>query len=134
MAPGAAPEAFSDAELATLKARLQQDPAAARAFALVQKLGYEVLRKLAQNAMAQLAAMELPQKTVDASTDWRRFSGLARDRESAAKERRDLAQDLVIGALVNIDNPDWNPLDPSTSRNSSSSSFLALLNPNFAAR
>lgn len=132
-APGAGAEAFSDAELAALKARVEQDPAAARAFALVQKRGFDVLRKLAQNAMSQLAALEPPQKAVDAGTDWRRFSGLARDRENAARERRELAQDLVIGALVNIDNPDWDPLDPSTSRNSASSTFLALLNPNFTA-
>lgn len=120
---------FSDAELSALKARLQRDPAAAHAFAFLQKRGFEVLRKLAQDAMAKLAAMEPPQKAVDANTDWRRFSGLARNREAAARERRELAQDLVIGALVNLDNPDWDPLDPSTSVDSSSSTFLALLNP-----
>jgi hypothetical protein len=127
--PDVESEAFTDAELAALRARLEQDPAAARAFAVLQKQGFDVLRKLARDAMATLAAMEVPQKTADASTDWRRFTGLARDRENSAKERRELAQDLVIGALVNIDNPDWNPLDPSTSRDSSNSTFLALLSP-----
>lgn len=130
MAPdGEEPDVFSDAELAALKARLQANPAAARAFALVQKRGFETLRKLAREAMVKLSAMEPPQEAADAGTDWRRFSGLARDRESAAKERRLLAQDLVIGALVNIDNPGWDPLDPSTSAESSGSSLLALLNP-----
>lgn len=124
------PEAFSDAELAALKARLQADPAAAQAFALVQKRGFELLRKLAKETMVKLAAMEPPQEAVDACTDWRRISGLARDRESVARERRLLAQNLVIGALVNFDNPGWDPLDPSTSKDSSSSTLLALLNPN----
>lgn len=126
------PDVFSDAELVALKARLRSDPAAARAFALVQQRGYELLRTMARDAMIKLAAMEPPLETADAGADWRRFSGLARDRENAAKERRLLAQDLVIGALVNLDNPAWDPLDPSTSRESSSSSLLALLDPDLA--
>ncbi|EJL88984.1 hypothetical protein PMI16_02132 [Herbaspirillum sp. CF444] len=51
----------------------------------------------------------------------------ARQREQAAKERRELAEAMVIGALMNSDNPDWNPLDPSTSRNGTGSLLLALL-------
>lgn len=124
------PEAFSDAELAALKARLQADPAAAQAFALVQKRGVELLRKLANDAMAKLAAMEPPQEAAAAGTDWRRFTGLAKDREIIARERRLLAQELVIGALVNFGNPGWDPFDPSTSKDSSSSTLLALLDPN----
>lgn len=124
------PEAFSDAELAALKARLQADPAAAQAFALVQKRGFELLRKLAKDAMTKLAAMEPPQEAAAASTDWRRVTGLAKDREIIARERRLLAQELVIGALVNFDNPGWDPFDPSTSKDSSSSTLLALLDPN----
>ncbi len=122
-------DVFTDADLAMLKARLQADPTAARAFALVQKQGFETLRRLAQETMARLAAMEPSPKAVDAGTDWRRFSGLARDRETAARERRLLAQDLVIGALVNVDNPAWDPFNPSTSKHSSDSTLLALLNP-----
>jgi len=127
------PEVFSDADLAALMARLKQDPAAARAYALVQKRGFEVLRKLARETVEKLAAMEPPKKAIDAGTDWRRFSGLARERETVARERRELAQDLVIGALVNLDNPGWNPLDPSTSKDSASSTLLALLNPRLTA-
>jgi hypothetical protein len=129
----AQPEEFSDADFAALTARLRQEPAAAQAFAQLQKQGFEVLRKLAKEVMAKLAAMEPPQKAVDAGTDWKRLSGLARDREIAARQRRELAQDLVLGTLVNLDNPDWNPLDPSTSKNAVDSTFLALLNPRLAA-
>jgi hypothetical protein len=39
----------------------------------------------------------------------------------------------VLGTLVNLDNPDWDPLDPSTSKNSAGSTVLALLNPRLAA-
>jgi len=131
--PDAVLEEFSDAELAALKARLKQDPAGAHALMLIQKQGHEFLRNMANKVMANLAAMEKTQKTVDANTDWRQFSGQARNRENAAKERRELAQDLLIGALVNLDNPDWDPLDPSTSKNPADSSILALLNPQFIA-
>jgi hypothetical protein len=126
-------EEFSDADLAALTARLRQEPAAAHAFTLLQKQGFEVLRKLAKEVMAKLAAMEPAQKEVDAGMDWKRFSGLARDREIAARQRRELAQDLVLGTLVNLDNPDWNPLDPSTSKDAGRSTVLALLNPRLAA-
>jgi len=51
----------------------------------------------------------------------------ARQREQAAKERRELAEAMVIGALMNSGNPDWNPLDPSTSRSGTGSLLLALL-------
>ncbi len=52
--------------------------------------------------------------------------GAARERESAAKQRRELAEAMVIGALCNSDNPNWNPLDPAT-HNSRGSLLLALL-------
>jgi hypothetical protein len=50
-----------------------------------------------------------------------------REREKLAKQRRELAEAMVIGALLNSDNPDWNPLDPSTGKSSGGSLLLALL-------
>ncbi len=40
---------------------------------------------------------------------------------------RELAQDLVIGALLNRDNPEWDPDDPSTHRPLQDDPLLALL-------
>ena len=37
-------------------------------------------------------------------------------RAEYAKDCRKLAEGLVIGKLLNVDNPDWNPADPSTYR------------------
>ncbi|WP_231502451.1 hypothetical protein [Herbaspirillum sp. RV1423] len=51
----------------------------------------------------------------------------SREREQAAQKRRELAEAMVIGALFNSDNPDWNPLDPSTHRSSGSGSLLLAL-------
>lgn len=50
-----------------------------------------------------------------------------REREKQAKQRRELAEAMVIGALLNSDNPGWNPLDPSTARSGGGSLLLALL-------
>jgi hypothetical protein len=52
--------------------------------------------------------------------------GAARERERLAQQRRELAEAMVIGALLNSNNPDWNPLDPATDR-SRGSLLLALL-------
>lgn len=52
--------------------------------------------------------------------------GAARERERLAQQRRELAEAMVIGALLNSNNPDWNPLDPATDR-SSGSLLLAVL-------
>lgn len=53
---------------------------------------------------------------------------VARQREGSVKQRRELAEALVIGVLLNSDNPDWDPLDPASGRNDSKGILLALLN------
>jgi ABC-type thiamine transport system substrate-binding protein len=128
------PEAFTDAELAALVARLQQDPIAARHFAFIQREGHDALRELSQELLATLAAMEPARPAVDADTDWRRYAGQAKLREHHAKDRRELAQQLILGMLVNLDNPDWNPLDPATSKNPADSKAFALFDPYLATR
>ncbi|EJN02950.1 hypothetical protein [Herbaspirillum sp. YR522] len=35
----------------------------------------------------------------------------AQEREQMARQRRELAEAMVIGALANMDNPGWNPID-----------------------
>lgn len=58
------------------------------------------------------------------------FSSLAamsQRRAQEAKQHRELAQALVIGALLNHDNPDWDPFDPATHRPAQNSPLLTLL-------
>ena len=55
------------------------------------------------------------------------LAAAARGREQAARQRRELAEAMVIGALFNSDNPDWNPLDPATHRSSGKGSLLLAL-------
>jgi hypothetical protein len=42
-------------------------------------------------------------------------------------QRRELARQIVIGALLNRDNPDWDPADPATHRPIPDDPLLVLL-------
>lgn len=44
-----------------------------------------------------------------------------------AKERREFASMLLIGALLNRENPDWNPADPCTDRANFDDPLVTLL-------
>ncbi|MGZ3240062.1 MAG: hypothetical protein ACXWIN_06850 [Burkholderiaceae bacterium] len=50
------------------------------------------------------------------------------------KERRELAKMLLLGALLNHDNPDWNPADASTDRADHDDPFIALLQMDLRAQ
>ncbi|WEF32224.1 hypothetical protein [Pseudoduganella chitinolytica] len=52
---------------------------------------------------------------------------LSRQRQTAAARRREVVEAFVMGALVNHDNPAWNPLDPATSRHVQDSPLATLL-------
>jgi hypothetical protein len=95
----------------------------------MQGQGLKVLRELMDHVTRTLAALDTVKPAPPAVRNGAtQLAAASRDRESAAKQRRELAQDLVIGALINLNNPDWNPLDPSTSKDESSSAIMSLLN------
>ena len=48
-------------------------------------------------------------------------------REQRARQRRELAEAMVVGALLNSDNPAWNPLDPATHQNNRGGLLMALI-------
>lgn len=50
------------------------------------------------------------------------------------RERRELAHMLLVGALLNHDNPDWDPADPSTDRANDDDPFIALLQMDLTAK
>jgi hypothetical protein len=118
-----------DDEIAALIARAGQDPVAVQILSRMQGQGLKVLRELMDHVTRTLAALDTVKPAPPAVRNGAtQLAAASRDRESAAKQRRELAQDLVIGALVNLNNPDWNPLDPSTSKDESSSAIMSLLN------
>ena len=51
----------------------------------------------------------------------------SKQRQQAWQKARELAEMLVIGALLNKDNPDWDPADSATCKNTGQSALLSLL-------
>lgn len=50
------------------------------------------------------------------------------------RERRELAHMLLVGALLNHDNPDWDPADAATDRANADDPFIALLQMDLTAQ
>ncbi|BEV15687.1 hypothetical protein HBDW_24750 [Herbaspirillum sp. DW155] len=59
--------------------------------------------------------------------DLRTLKKISRDGESLIRNGRELAEDLVIGSLVNWGNEVWDPNDPSTSAASSGNLLIKML-------
>ncbi|HEY4542586.1 MAG TPA: hypothetical protein VIG66_09475, partial [Noviherbaspirillum sp.] len=51
----------------------------------------------------------------------------SRQKESAGKQRQEVAQAMVMGALLNRHNAEWDPMDPATDRASTENLICALL-------
>lgn len=120
---------MSDQEIFALIERAQTDPIAARQVAVMQQHCDEMIKDSSSRIAALFAKFEaLPDSAESAPMEVRALAAQARSRAEAGKERLALAEQYVIGKLINIGNPDWNPLDPSTSRDADKSAFLALLN------
>jgi len=55
------------------------------------------------------------------------IAALRSDAPGKKEARRELAQQIVIGALMNRENPDWDPTDPATHRPVKGDPLLAML-------
>ena len=110
-------------DAATL-ARMAADPTQAQALARLQNQAADTLSALIDQ-MAESLPADAPPPAM--GMDVRALAAASRHTARGAQERRDLAEALVIGALLNGDNPGWDPSDPATHRPSLSSPFLQLL-------
>lgn len=77
--------------------------------------------------VASMLATDTPASKPVAAGGLAGLAGAADARREAARLRRELAMELVIGALLNESNPEWDPRDPSTCRASLDSEVLQLL-------
>lgn len=78
-----------------------------------------------------------PIKPTTSSSDTLAGAALARASRRVGqdtKERRHLAQMLLTSALLNHDNPDWDPADASTDRPNHDDPFVALLQMDLTAQ
>jgi len=120
---------FNDA-IFDLIERAKTNPALARRVAFMQKQCDEMIREVAHQVAALFATLDPPPVSGAgpvAGINVRAFAASSRLRADAGKQRLSVAEEYVIGKLVNIGNLDWDPLDPSTSREADKSALLALL-------
>ncbi|WP_051516956.1 hypothetical protein [Herbaspirillum sp. RV1423] len=105
------------------------DPVGARALHTLQVRAGNRLQKIIEKVAAIL--IEQAMATHEPQARWpagmRHFTSAGRRRERTAKECRALAEDLVMAALKNLDNPDWDPTLPDSRQPGSQNQLLMLL-------
>jgi len=106
------------------------DPVLAHRMERAQQQAYAALAALIDDATALLSqrlSAGAPAKASDGALDLLALRSSARQRQTDAQRRRELVEAFVLGALINQDNPAWDPLDPATSRKAEDSALGALL-------
>ncbi|UMR32252.1 hypothetical protein MJ904_08815 [Massilia sp. MB5] len=104
-----------------------RDPLRAAELRRLQEQACRCMDDLLHAAQSMLAAADPPSPLPGGGMDLVMLRGAARQRQGRAEERSELALALICGALLNADNPDWDPLDPATSSEDGSAPLLALL-------
>lgn len=113
-----------------LLAFAQDDPVLAHQVDRAQQQAYAALAALIDDATALLSqrlGAGAPGKAPDGTVDLLALRSMSRQRQTDAQRRRELVEAFVLGALINHDNPAWDPLDPATSRKPEDSALGALL-------
>jgi len=106
-------------------AKTAADPNMAEAMTWLQCQAFDGLAAIIEKVAESLPIA--PQQVNTKSKDFKQMSIASRHNAFAAKERYELAEAIVIGALLNRDNPDWNPMDPSTHRMDNQNALTQLL-------
>jgi hypothetical protein len=119
---------MAEDNVASILATMTRDPIATRTIEDLMIRSADALAALVDQVVGTLAEADKKGKQPAAMpTSVQELASAAARRELAAKQRREYAQALVAGALLNYDNPDWNPVDPSTSRLASNNILVQLL-------
>ena len=96
----------------------------------IQRQAQDGFTALVNEVCEQLRLAELPPSAatpLDPPMDIRALMTASRKGEKTAKMRRDLAEAISIGSLLNPDNPDWAETAASTDLSAQDSLLLALL-------
>ena len=121
--------AMSEKEAMALLARAQADPSMAEALSKLREESLVMLEEIVREINASLPA---PDKKADVAQEQGCANGflalknMSRQRESAAQQRQELAQAMVMGAILNRNNAEWNPLDPATDKASTENLIFSL--------
>ncbi|GGZ01665.1 hypothetical protein ACFFTM_08770 [Pseudoduganella plicata] len=122
---------------AALLSAAQDDPVLAHQVERAQHQAYAALAELVDEATALLSQRlgAAPARPADHPTpaptsmpmNVLALRTMSRQRQTETQRRRELVEAFVLGALINHDNPAWDPLDPATSRKPQDSALGALL-------
>jgi len=109
--------------------RAQRDKYLARELDTLREQCCEFIFGLMSQVNQELAAKErkVPALLRDRRETTVSLRSEAARREARTRQRRDLAEAMVVGALINSDNPGWNPLDPATHVPGRGGLLMALL-------
>lgn len=122
---------MSDADIIKLIERAQTDPFALQEVMHLQKQAFECVGKAVQGMIGTLTELEPESEKLAAGpVSVVKLASAARQREANGKSKRELAESLIIDAMTNRDNPDWNIFDPSTTKSDQPNGILALLKMN----
>ena len=106
-------------------ARMAANPSMAEAAARLQNQMGDALAAIIDGMAANLPS-ELPSKKSGAQS-MREIATASRHAAQDAQERRELAEAIILGALLNRDNPDWDPKRPETHKPNYQDPLVQLL-------
>ncbi|WP_151635919.1 hypothetical protein [Noviherbaspirillum aerium] len=111
-------------------AALAADPARRRELEHMQSLARNMFHATVDKVYAMLpsrtatrSATPLPKEPANI----RRLMVAQRQAEMLSAERRAVAEGIVVGCLINVDNPQWDPMVPETGKAQSQSAMATLL-------
>lgn len=109
--------------------RASRDPHLARQVDQLRERCCQFIQDMMRDADLELARREkkvpaLLRGPGDSAVSLR---GAAQQRQRSAEQRRELAEAMVLGALFNMDNPDWDPLRDSVRGSGSGGLLMALI-------
>ncbi|HVK96024.1 MAG TPA: hypothetical protein VM571_15010 [Noviherbaspirillum sp.] len=103
---------LTDDQILSMIERGATDPFVAKELLHLQKQAFDHMSKATQKVLDGLTALEpASAKAWNTPTSVVALASAAREREATGKQKREVAESLVIGAMMNRDNPDWDLLD-----------------------
>lgn len=114
----------------SLLATLATDPIAKRELDFLRAQAVSHLAVLTDQACAMLTPDDKPQSSAQLASgpaNIRTLMAASRNSAMNSRSRRELAEALVIGSVINLDNPNWDPADAATSTSGEKNLLSALL-------
>lgn len=129
--PEAAAKNQTDKLDPSILARMAANPTMAEATTWLQSQTGDAIAEIIDR-MAENLPSDRPK--TDGVQDIRKIAAASRHMAQDAQERRELAELLVVSALLNRGNPDWDPRNPETHRPNYQDPLVQLLQTKITVR